>query len=417
MEGNIKYPGSRWLIMFTVFLGHVCTGMMIVAFSPIVEILAEEFGISSGQISFYVIGIYITTSALSIIAFGWMIDRYGAKPLFFIGSLVTLIGALLVPVLTYSITGIIIMRIIIGVGQGPVVASIATFAARWFPPNERGLYNGVVGSGIPIGIASALIIISLLLDKNNGDWRAAEMALSIAPALAMIMVIIMLIFARDSKLPQIGSAFSVDEGAREFARVLRTPAFYLIAACMIIYNWSMTIFNTLIPGYIAISPPVGLGYGPAGAGSYMSLAQLGNVIGAICAGVILDRIFKGNIKPIVVGAFFILSLAALSIRLPSVHESVAALSISLFIVGFSLAAIMPCLVTFVASNMPISSVSKVFSISFGISTIVGSLGVSAASAALHITNSYLWSILMVSLGSLIGVIPTVFLNRSKKSPI
>ena len=50
MAGGKKYPRSRWLIMFTVFSGYIALGMMIVAYSPIAEILAEEFGATSGQL-------------------------------------------------------------------------------------------------------------------------------------------------------------------------------------------------------------------------------------------------------------------------------------------------------------------------------------------------------------------------------
>jgi len=71
------------------------------------------------------------------------------------------------------------------------------------------------------------------------------------------------------------------------------------------------------------------------------------------------------------------------------------------------------LTTFIATNMPVSVVAKVFSIAFGIGLVMGGIGVSVGSGVLHFTGSYQGPILVVSIVAFVGFIFALFLSTPK----
>lgn len=415
MEVNTSfYPRIRWFVMLAIFFAYVGLGTMLVAFSSIIGIVSEEFSVTPGQMSFFALGIFILTNAIFTIISGILFDRFGIKKVLFVGTAIMLIGAAFSPMLTQSITGIIIMRILVGIGAGPVAGCIAVVGAKWFPLHERSIYTGVVSAGICVGIALSFIIVNIVLNITGGDWRAAVNALVVGPIASMIFVLLYTIFANDSKLPQ--SIEAKDEDANthhEFANIVRQPIFYLLIITGFCYTWCLNAFTDLTPGYIAIDAPMGLGYGAVAAGTFMLLVQLGNILGGFFSGVIVEKIFKGNVKPVIVGAFIIQAITVFLVKFTWVTDSDTLFRIVLFIIGFTIMLTMSNITTFISTTMPSAIVGKVFSIIYGIGLIIGSIGVSVGSGILHFTGSYQGPILIISAVAIIGAIAASFYNKPK----
>lgn len=47
-------------------------------------------------------------------------------------------------------SGLIAMRVLYGILQGPLTSSVGTFSVAWFPVEERGRFNSIIFVGINV---------------------------------------------------------------------------------------------------------------------------------------------------------------------------------------------------------------------------------------------------------------------------
>ena len=173
----------------TVTVGYLTVGMLLIAPATVIGIIAKEFGMSAGQASAAMMGVYTLSAAIATIVSGPIIDRFGVSPSIIGGSILSVAAPLLTPVMGDSIGGAIITRILTGLGAGPMSACVSAVAARWFPIHERGIFAGVQGSGMAIGIAIGFGAMPAAL-QAIGNWQSALAALSVLPIVTLILTII-----------------------------------------------------------------------------------------------------------------------------------------------------------------------------------------------------------------------------------
>jgi MFS family permease len=249
----------------------------------------------------------------------------------------------------------------------------------------------------------------------EAGWQSALERLAVVPIIAAIFYIIIVIVTRKVVLPSVEAhdaemGGNVDEAFKKFAK---TPVLYLLILTGICYTWSLNAFNDLTPGYMAIDPPMGIGKGPVFAGSVMIAVQLGNVIGSLLSGICITKLFKGNSKVAIFVMFLINCICCISIKAAFVYDNLPVLIAALFLVGFSIANIMPNVAFFASARLPITIVGKVYGTSLGVGLIVGSLGVSLGSAALLMTRTYTASIMIVGAIALIGALGALGIKKPK----
>lgn len=114
--------------------------------------------------SFY-IGYIVTQVPAGIVS-----DKFGAKWVLGIGNFLTILGTFLSPITIQheSSTGLIILRIIMGLGSGPLFPSTSVLLSHWVPVKERGKVGTVVFGGCQFGTVLANGISGVLL--SNYHW-------------------------------------------------------------------------------------------------------------------------------------------------------------------------------------------------------------------------------------------------------
>ena len=262
MDTTLKvYPRSRWFVLATIFVGYMALGMAIVAYSPIVGVISGEFNITPGEVSLLAIGSFSIASAVASAVAGILFDKIGWVIPFAVATVIMALGIFLTPYVTYSLSGILVTRILIGIASGPVTSCIANIAAEWFPAKERGTFNGVVSMGITLGMMLTFQIVGSGLAMYNGNWRMAESGLFFGPIAAIVIMIVMLFVVKKTKsaLPPMDTYNEDAESAKhDYAYVLKQPVYYLILIGMVCYGWVMNSWNDLIPGYLSIPAPTGI---------------------------------------------------------------------------------------------------------------------------------------------------------------
>lgn len=412
MEKLETYPNTRWLMLAAIVLGQIMIGITLICYAPILGIIAEDLGVSVGEISAAAMGVVIMASGISSILSGPLIDKIGVARSITLGALITSLGVFLVPTLSHSLKEIILVRVIMGIGFGPFSACTSTVAAKWFPEHQRGMIAGMIGVGISLGIILGFILAPAFMGKVD-HWSLAIQMIIVVP-IACLVVSFLTNFIKEPEIQEkIIVAHDEDRVSSHIALAFKSPSTYIGIICMFIFTWVMNAFNDLTPGYIAIDPPTGLGFGPAAAGQYMSAVQIGMLLGSAASGLILMKLFKGKIKAVMMTGFLFAAIFSFSVKLPFVYETPKLLIAALFLVGFFEAFIIPMVTTFIAINYPSEIMGRVFGTTFGVSIFGGALGVFVGATFLHTSGNYMLSITIVSVVAILGAAISFLLNPPK----
>lgn len=101
---------------------------------------------------------------------GMLAERFGGKYTLGLGMLSTAIFTLLTPVVTKwsEATGLIVLRILMGLGEGTTFPALNVLLAQWTPPEERSVIGSMVFAGAQLGTVFANVVSGQIL--KNTTW-------------------------------------------------------------------------------------------------------------------------------------------------------------------------------------------------------------------------------------------------------
>jgi len=158
----------RWVICFLLFAATTINYIDRQILSLLKPMLDDVFGWSSTQFG-AINSAFQASYALSLLFFGWFVDRYGTK----IGYTLS-IGlwslAAMGHALVNSISGFFGARIALGIGEGGNFPSAIKATAQWFPRNERALATSLLNSGANAGAMIAPAIVPAIALSLGWHW-------------------------------------------------------------------------------------------------------------------------------------------------------------------------------------------------------------------------------------------------------
>ncbi len=254
----------------------------------------------------------------------------------------------------------------------------------------------------------------------TGNWATGLRNLWPLAVVGIIMTVIVMVGPKVA--PQGADHENVDETAAAsnlalYKRALAQPLTWIATLCVVVASWFNQAFNDMTPGYLALDKPVGLGLGAAGAGSIGSLAQIGNMVGCLLVGVLVERLFKGKARPALMIAFAAMAVGAALLLVPGVNTNQVILTIVMMITVFFLGWINATALGWVAKNYPASITGKLGGMAQGIGIFGGLAGVAAGSAALHATGFYTVSTLIMVGVALVGIAVSFMMQMHKHQNI
>ncbi len=244
---------TRWLIpvvlAITVFINYLDRNNLSLA----IPRLAQDFNWSDREVGSkgeLLLAAFYLSYAMSNLFLSSIAERFGPKR-----SVMAAIGAfslvtILCAPLGYSFTSLILLRLLLGLGEGIHIPMSSAITSRWFLSAERSRANAIWGSGILISTAIAPLIVIPLVQLWG--WRPAFAALGVGGLLISMPLVYFLV--QDNPPQQ----------SRQNAAVMTTPhqregiAFYgrdfrfwlavaggsLNAFCAFgLLNWLPTYFN------------------------------------------------------------------------------------------------------------------------------------------------------------------------------
>ena len=180
---------DRWripiVLAITVFINYLDRNNLSLALSR----LAQDFGWSDREVGSkgeLLLAAFFISYALSNMLLSPFAERFGPKRSVMVAigafSLVTILSA----PLGYSFTALIVLRLLLGLGEGVHIPMLSAITSRWFLPGERSRANAIWGSGILLSTAIAPLIIVPLIQVLS--WRLTFAILGVAGMLSLPLV-------------------------------------------------------------------------------------------------------------------------------------------------------------------------------------------------------------------------------------
>jgi len=291
MFGSISWPASyRWL---QLFIGIVCMAMIAnlqYGWTLFVNPISVKYGWTRAAIQ-VAFTIFVLTETWLVPIEGYLVDRFGPRPVVLIGGLLCGI-AWVMNAYADTLTLLYVAAAIGGIGAGAVYGTCVGNALKWFA-DRRGLAAGLTAAGF--GAGSALTIIPIQAIIKTSGYETAFLYFGIAQGIIVMLAALGLTDPRSTTSPALAVKAAAKPRSREILQktrqyrpleVIREPVF-----------WVMYVMFVLV-----------------GAGGLMATAQLAliakdyriadtpvSIIGialpALTFALAIDRILNGITRP------------------------------------------------------------------------------------------------------------------------
>ncbi|XP_033335730.1 putative inorganic phosphate cotransporter isoform X1 [Megalopta genalis] len=105
---------------------------------------------------------------------GLLSEKFGGKHFLGLGILATALFTLLTPIVVEygEATGLIILRVLMGLCEGTTFPALNAMLAQWTPPEERSKIGTLVFAGAQLGTVFANVLSGIILHYSSMGWPA-----------------------------------------------------------------------------------------------------------------------------------------------------------------------------------------------------------------------------------------------------
>ncbi|NHM25765.1 MFS transporter [Desulfofundulus sp. TPOSR] len=332
----------RWVVLAVIWITFIINYLDRVSVLTFLPLIRQDLNLTHSQIG-QAASAFFLAYALTQVFLGWAADRFRPKVLMNLAiglfSIVTFFTGLM-----RSFAQFMVIRVLLGIGEGLHTPPIFRTIANWFPKSEKGRATAIFATTWGIGPAFIPLLVTWLATMFE-SWRPVFMILFL-PGLIGILLVTYLIddtpdAAKQRKriteeeyryikngLVEVGveQRLNFREQVRVVLGDISFWAYCVSLFCLLGVFWGSTAwlssflyeqhkFKIITMGALASLPYVA--------------AATAMVAGGWC----LDRIFKGRVKPLLILSF-ISSIPVLYFiaRIPTGH--VGLLVLCLILLGF-----------------------------------------------------------------------------------
>jgi MFS family permease len=226
---------------------------------------------------------------------GWVSDRFGARRMLVLCGAMVCVATLLTGAVG-GLGSLILLRMLLGLGEGFCFPTATRAMAMWLPASRWGYAQGITHAAARLGNALTPVLVVGLMAVWS--WRGAFVALGLASAVWMLL---WLRVARYD--PHEHPGMRADEVAALPARLsagesaARTVPWWRLARRMLpvtavdfCYGWTLWVFLTWLPTFFLKNFGLDLKSSALFSGGVL----LAGVIGDTAGGVISDRIYRST---------------------------------------------------------------------------------------------------------------------------
>ncbi|KAL1813151.1 hypothetical protein DCAR_0625445 [Daucus carota subsp. sativus] len=166
---NWKNLPQRYKMVGTTSLAFVICNMDKVNLSIAIIPMSHQFGWNS-SVAGLVQSSFFWGYALSQLPGGWLAKVFGGRVVLQYGVLVWSLATACVPLLAGFMPGLVLSRVLVGIGEGVSPSAATDLIARFIPLDERSRAVSVVFGGLSVGSVAGLLLAPPLI--QNFGWES-----------------------------------------------------------------------------------------------------------------------------------------------------------------------------------------------------------------------------------------------------
>jgi OFA family oxalate/formate antiporter-like MFS transporter len=218
-----KSNSYRWMQLILGIVAMAMVANLQYGWTLFVNPIAEKYGWSRAAIQF-AFTIFVLTETWLVPIEGWLVDKFGPRPVVLVGGLLCGLGWVLNSYAS-TLPILYIAAAVSGVGAGAVYGTCVGNALKWFP-DRRGLAAGLTAAGFGAGSAITIVPISAMI--KSAGYEAAFLYFGIGQGIVVLLVALFLTRAPEHKAGTM--AAKVQQSRREYkpSEVLKKPVFWVM---------------------------------------------------------------------------------------------------------------------------------------------------------------------------------------------
>ena len=320
-----------WVIMVVsmlTVLGSVGFGRF--GYTMILPSMQEALDLSDTQTGGLATGNSVGYLALAL-AGGFLASRYRPRRVIAISMLLTG-AAMMLTGLANSFTGVLVWRVLAGLGSGGSNVPVMALLPAWFAARRRGLAAGVAVAGSSLALVITGYLVPRILDAYGADgWRTS---CAILGAVAVLLGIVGAALLRDRPEEKGLRPVAADADAPsplntvsslDWGLVYRSSVVWHLALVYIAFGFSYIIYATYFAKYLQAEA----GYTKEAAGSLWAIVGWISIFCGLIWGGVSDRVGRK------VGLTLVYVLQAASFAVFALWRSPTGYTVSAIIFGLT----------------------------------------------------------------------------------
>lgn len=365
----------RWLVLLGCFIGmgSATPAILMLPMGLFLKSMTAEFGWTRTEFA-SVIAIAALCNALVMPVAGYLVDRFGARPVIAIG---TVLGCSSYAALSLARSyGEFVAILVVSVTMGNLASypAFMALAQRWFD-KHLGFALAITSTGLAVGVAVFSYVIAQTIALHG--WREAFMLVGlIALALGLGNAIFLV---RDTTAPPPTEVVDdrtpfAGEGS-SLALALRTADFWFYSASFTLIIFAVVGCNFHLPAMLSDR-----GATAGTIASAVAVGSAGSLFGRLFTGIMLDRF---SVR-LVAGSFFVGQAIGFALLL----DGLAWVLPASFLLGAVQGAEIDVMGYVLARRFGRGSYARIFGTCFGITLIGAIVGPMAMASIFDRTGSY-----------------------------
>lgn len=286
MTTAAEHPGSDNHWLFWLCASRTSFALVFTAYAAAIPLLKPDWGMSAGEAGM-IQSAWHFGYLFSLVAVGFLADRYGAKRVFILSSIASSISAMVFALFAESFTTGLILYGLTGLFSGGSYTPGLTLIAERFQSARRGRAMGFYLAAASAGYALALILTGALTPLIG--WRGAFIVNAAGPVLGTLLALYALRLT-----PNIVHPRSAEEAAEKPVRmILANKPAMLVTWAYTFHSWEMLGMKAWMPAFLAAAAAYSTGSNATAAASLgaglAAIAYIGSMGGSVVGGWLSDR--------------------------------------------------------------------------------------------------------------------------------
>jgi MFS family permease len=283
--------GYCWVVLAVAFVLTFMTLGMRSTLGVFFKAMIDDLGWGRGRLSM-VAAVNIWLGGFLTPFIGYVMDRYGARWLFIISSVIFGVGFALVGLSNSVGYLLVVYGLVLALAMaGASVALCNALVAQWFPPHRRGMALGINNSAMAVGQFCLVLVSAQML--HAAGWRMSQIYLGITAFFIMVpMACLIPRYQYPVRRQRVGGQARVLQGPLEsehWGDAVRSTPLWQINGSYFVCGMTVALFTHFIP----LATDRGLS--TEAAAFIFGMLSVFAVIGALLSGAISDRLGRKNV--------------------------------------------------------------------------------------------------------------------------